>query len=77
MPNAYTNVIAVVVAGGMSAAPAGSPSPAMRATSSGPGWRTGRGYSVMRNATSYLVTDARRPGVSAAGIAFSASSPRR
>jgi hypothetical protein len=34
------------------------------------------GYIVMRLATSYLVTDARRPGVSPAGIAFSASSPR-
>ena len=31
----------------------------------------------MRNATWYLVTDVRWPGVSPAGIAFSASSPRR
>jgi hypothetical protein len=36
----------------------------------------GEGYVVMRCATSYFVTDVRRPGVSAAGIALSASSPR-
>ncbi len=35
-----------------------------------------RSYAVMRLATSYLVTDVRRPGVSPAGIAFSAASPR-
>ena len=34
-------------------------------------------YIVMRIATSYLVTEARRPGVSPAGIAFSTSWPRR
>jgi hypothetical protein len=35
-----------------------------------------RRYSVMRNATWYFVTDERLPGVSPAGIALSASSPR-
>jgi hypothetical protein len=30
----------------------------------------------MRVATSYFVTDARRPGTSSAGIAFNTSSPR-
>src|SRR5439155_428325 len=39
--------------------------------------RRPRRQSAMRNATLYFVTDARRPGVSPAGIAFRASSPRR
>src|SRR5262249_9518392 len=34
-------------------------------------------YSAIRKATLYFVTDVRWPGVSPAGIAFSASSPRR
>jgi hypothetical protein len=36
----------------------------------------GGNQGVMRIATSYFVTEARSPGVSPAGIAFSTSSPR-